>query len=341
MIRKTRLRTWLLLTGAVACAVAATTAWTIPSTPAVAAASHRTAARVSSGQDWCQPLKVYLPKPGFQPLRASDSDLRANGFPARPPASQPGALADWKAVVEHARNFLPPHPVCGTTTRSTLYSARWAGHMVPKGNYQNSDIVKTQAQWTQPSVPGNPNYTDFNNAPDASFWDGIGAFHDILQAGCDSIATKTPDYKCWTEDYPGHFIWEGPPVAPGDLMFTSVEYLGGNVTHYYLENETTGQAVSFDNATPNIELDTADFINERVNFPNNGYYLPDYGGTYMSRNTFWQANNTVHELTTDNDLVIMTSNCQSNGTVLSDPSGVSSGGFFLTWEHGSPYTNSC
>jgi hypothetical protein len=292
-------------------------------------------AQAGAGQNWCKPLKVFLPKPGFRPLRASDSQLRANGFPARPPASQPGALAVWKRVAGHARHFSVPHPVCGTTRHSVIYTGIWAGHVVPKADYSNSTFVQTESQWTQPSVPGNSGYTNYQDAPDASFWDGIG-ISDLIQAGCDSIATKSPSYKCWTEDYPQGTIWEGPAAAPGDLMYSFVSYLGGNVTYYLLENESTGGAEAFDNATPYVGSNAANFINERIE----GYYLPNFDVTYMSDNYFWQSNNTEHELTTNNNLYIMTSNCESSGTVLSDPGGVSGGAFFVTWEHSSPVDNS-
>jgi hypothetical protein len=201
---------------------------------------------------------------------------------------------------------------------------------------QISTSFKTQTEWTQPSVPGDSGYTNYQTAPDASFWGGIGV-DDLLQAGCDSIATKSQQYRCWTEDYPENTIWEGPAAAPNDLMYSLVDYLGGNVTYYYLENVTTGEAQSFDNASPDVGSNAANFINERLN----GLYLPNFGSTYMSDNYFWQSNNTEHELTRTNNLIIMTSNCKSSGTVLSDPGGVSNGAFWIYWEHSSPYNNTC
>jgi hypothetical protein len=290
----------------------------------------------ASARQWCDPLKVFLPEPGFKPLLASAGQLRANGFPPRPPASAPGALASWEKAVASVKHFSVPDPVCGTNKHIGVYSANWAGHVVPKADYSNSTFVQTQSQWTQVSVPGNSSYTNYQNAPDASFWDGIGISY-LIQAGCDSIATKSPQYRCWTEDLPQNTIWEGPATAPGDLMYSLVSYLGGNVTYYFLENETTGIAESFDNSTPYVGSNAANFINERLN----DLYLPNYESTYMSDNYFWQSNNTVHELTTKNNIWIMTSNCQSNGTVLSDPGPVSGGAFFLYFEHSSPYTNSC
>jgi hypothetical protein len=304
-----------------------------------ASADHASAGRtahVSAGRKWCDPIKVFLPKPGFKPLAASDAQLRSNGFPARPPASNRQAVAEWKNVVEHAKHFSVPHPICGNIKHSVIYTGIWAGHVVPKADYSNSTFVQTQSQWTQPSVPGNSNYPHWQSAPDASFWDGIG-ISDLIQAGCDSLASSTPTYKCWTEDYPQNTIWEGPAAHPGDLMYSLVSYLGGNVTYYLLENETTGGAESFDNATPYVGSNAANFINERVG----GLYLPNFDVTYMSDNEFWQSNNTAHGLTTTNNLYKMTSNCQSNGTVLSAPGSVSSNAFFVYWYHSSPYNNSC
>ncbi len=293
-------------------------------------------ATAAAGHQWCDPLKVFLPKASFRPLRASAAQLKANGFPARPPTSDPGALAEWKQIVEHAKHFTVPHPVCGTTKHSDIYNGYWAGHLVPKSDYSDSSVVQTEAQWTQPSVPGDSNYPNWQTAPDTSFWDGIG-LATLMQAGCDSIASSTPTYKCWTEDYPQNTIWEGPAAHPGDLMLSEVSYLGGNITYYLLENETAGTAESFDNATPDVGSNSADFINERIG----GRYLPKFGTVRMSGNKFWQANNTEHDLTTTNVRYDMTSNCKSSGTPLVNTGSVSGGAFSLTWESASPFTNGC
>jgi hypothetical protein len=296
--------------------------------------THESAA--VSGHKWCDPLKVFLPKPGFKPLLASGAQLRANGFPSRPSAADPTALADWERAVAHAKHFSAPHPVCGTVRHTTSYNGIWAAHIVPKSDYSNSDFVQTESQWTQPSVPANSSYTNYQDAPDASFWNGIG-ISDLIQAGCDSITLKSATYKCWTEDYPEGTIWEGPAPAPGDLMFSEVSYLGGDETYYYLENEYTGNAESFTNASPDVGSNAANFVNERLS----GLYLPNYDTVYMSDNTFWQANNTEHTLTTTNNVEVMTSNCKSSGTVLASVGSVSSGAFFFNWNASSPYKNGC
>ncbi len=300
------------------------------------AAPAVSAARAASRQ-WCDPVKVYLPKAGFQPLHASAAQLAANGFPARPPASDGAAMASWKQLAEHARHFSAPHPVC-SSFRHTLYTGIWAGREVPKQDYSNSRIVQTQAQWTQSAVPGNRKYPSWRTAPDASFWDGInGATKNLIQSGCDSFASKTPTYKCWTEDYPLGTIWEGPAAHPNDLMFTQVAYLGGGITHFVIENETRGTEQSFDNKTPDLASAAAAFITERVG----KLYLPDFKATFMSDNRFWQANNTVHSLGKKNFEVIMKSNCKASGVTLAEPGQVIKGGFVITWKASGPVSNTC
>jgi hypothetical protein len=293
----------------------------------------------------CAPVKVFLPRAGFTPLAASNAQLEANGYPRRPPASNRKALALWTGVVGHARYFGVPHPVCSNTKHSIIYNRKWAGHVVPKADYGNQLITLSESEWVQPSVPANSNYTNYQTAPGASFWTGMSNDSSILQAGCDTIATSTVQYRCWTEDYPQGTVYEGPIVTPGDTVFVYVEYCGvysipncgQGQTHYYIENVTSGHAQSFINSSPYVAEANADYINERLN----GLYLPNFGSILQWDNNFWQTN-TQHSLTTTNDRYDMTSNCLSTGTILSEPTSVDSyAQFHQNWYNASPYSNSC
>lgn len=46
------------------------------------------------------------PSPGFNPLTATNAELRANGFPERPPGPVPKW---WLNAVEHAHHWVYPH----------------------------------------------------------------------------------------------------------------------------------------------------------------------------------------------------------------------------------------
>ncbi len=211
--------------------------------------------------------------------------------------------------------------------------------MVPNSNYSGDHFTWSEGTWIQPSVPGNANYADVNwqSSPDASFWTGIGV-SSLVQAGVDSIATTDPQYRFWTEDYPNSTVWEGPAISPGDSAYVYAEYISSNDCYYFLEDITTGQYQPFNNSCPYDGYAAANFINERVN----GLYLPDFGTHATSGNYFGDSSNTYGLSSSNNTINIMTSNCLSSGTVLSQPSGVATDTSYNNeWYASSPYTNGC
>lgn len=290
-----------------------------------------------TSNDWCKPLRVFPPAPHLHPLTASAAQLRASGFPSRPPASDRKAFARWQAVVSHAKHYETPHPICGITSHTSYYWGFWAGHVVPRSDYGGSYITQVESEWVQPKVNGDANYTNYQDAPDTSYWAGMGA-SDLIQAGADSINTSTPQYRFWTEDWPAqNTIWEGPVIRPTDTAYVDVTYDGNNQATYFLENMTTGAYQSFTNAAPDVGNGYADYINERVN----NLYLPETGSVYVSDNYFWQANGSFNQLTPGrDDVIVMTSNCTSSGTVLSQPGNLASdGSFYQQWENRKPYSD--
>jgi hypothetical protein len=52
-----------------------------------------------------------VPAPGFNPLTASNAELKANGFPPRPPVGDPVALKGWKTAMEHSKKAVISAPV--------------------------------------------------------------------------------------------------------------------------------------------------------------------------------------------------------------------------------------
>jgi hypothetical protein len=291
---------------------------------------------VASSHLWYEPIKVYHQvAAGFNPFTATNTQLLANGLPPRPPGSNPGATATWETAIKHAKHYSAPDPIPSSTYHTLEYSGNWAGHIVPNSDYGNVHFIWSESSWTQPAVSGNSNYTNYQDAPDASFWTGIGVT-SLIQAGADSISTSTPQYRFWTEDYPEASVWEGPIIRPGDTAFVEVYYNGNNTSYYFLENESTNSYQSFTNSSPDLGWRAANFINERVN----GLYLPNFGSTNIYGNYFGDTSNS-YQLTPTNNIMFMTSNCQSTGALLSDPSGVDgSGDFSQNWKSSSPYCNS-
>jgi hypothetical protein len=235
-----------------------------------------------------------------------------------------------------------PHPVCGTTKRALayIYGGRWAGDAAPAAANGLSKITGSESVWTQPKVGNNSKYTNYNDAPTASLWTGIGVYNgnSEVQAGCDSISISTAVYKCWTEDLPQGLVWEGPSVRPGQQMFVSVQYSAGGEAEYYFENLTTGTAQSIVHNAPNVNFGAANFILERAD----GLYLPNFG-TISQDDNFFTSNGTTYDglVSGKNDVFRMTSNCESSGTMLSNPGPVddSVNGFTQNTYASSPYCN--
>lgn len=264
----------------------------------------------------CKPLKVFLPSAGFKPLTASASQLRSEGFPPRPPQSDKLALREWTAAMSRPLHFPTPNSVCSSTKHSVIPSGNWAGHEVPESDY-GSPIVYTTSEWVQPAVAGNSSYSNYQTAPDASFWTGTGLV-DIIQAGCDSISTATAQYRCWTEDYPEGTDWEGPVVRPGQTVYVYDDYEGSNEAFYFFENITTGATQSFTNAAPYVGLGSADYINEVL-----GPYLPNFGRVSVTENTFGLQNGSGEVLGPNNIYQMV----GSGGNVMSSPSFLSGSNF--------------
>ncbi len=306
--------------------------------PSVGAVAHR--GYDAAANAFCQPVQTYAqPAANFDPTTASVAQLRANGFPPRPPAGNDAATQLWETMVTGAVTYVAPDPTCGTNTHAAVYTGNWAGHVVPNSNYSGEHFTWSEGTWTQPSVPGNSTYSDsdWQSAPDASFWTGVGV-SSIEQAGADSIATTDPTYKFWTEDYPNNTVWEGPSISPGDAADVYVEYISSSDCYYFLEDNSTGKYSSFDNSCPYDGYGAANWINERMN----GLYLPNFGEHATGGNYFGDNSNTYGLSPTNNDRYIMTSTCLSTGTVLSEPTAVQTDTTYNNeWYAGSPYSNAC
>ena len=208
----------------------------------------------------------------------------------------------------------------------------WSGYVVPQSDYDKDSITATESTWVQPAVketPGAPTSTDYHAAPDASFWTGTGT-SNVIQAGCDSIATETPQYRCWTEDYPEGTHWEGPTISPGDSIYVNVNYIGANIADYFIEDETTGVASAFANPVPDVGLDSADFAAEAPGIAT-GFYLPNYGTVPVSGNVFTVESNalsyTDYQLSSGNGTADEIYD-EDSGDILSAPTPVASDGSF-------------
>jgi hypothetical protein len=211
---------------------------------------------------------------------------------------------------------------------------------MPYTDFGDGNMTFSEATWTQPSVPGNSSYTNYQDAPDSSFWTGLGLDY-LIQAGADSISTAAPTYKFWVEDYPNGTNWEAnPPISAGNVAFVDVSYQGSNETYFFLENETTYTYTSVPLATPYVGNHSGEFINEQVGCSATGclYYLPDYGSTTFSTCNATAGGITYPLQSTNNNVYNMTSNGGAGGTLLVDTGTVnnSSDSFVVTWKNAGP-----
>jgi hypothetical protein len=268
-------------------------------------------------------IAAHPPIPGFDPIYATGPELEANGFPQRPPADEPQALAQWERAVSAATSYSNPDPVQGSMQHAT--SLNWAGHVVSNSLHGGVHFTTSAAFWTQPAVPADGQYTNYNDAPDASFWDGIGASY-LIQAGADSISTQQAQYKFWTEDYPANTVWEGPAIRPGDEAYSSVTYNGNNTAFYFLEDVTTGSYQSFTNSAPYVGYSAANFINERVG----SHFLPNFGSAYFHAAQYGVSGGSIWTLTTSNtryDMYTAGGTLESSGGSVDDLHAA----FTVTW----------
>lgn len=311
--------------------------------PATALADHAAhVANSAAGNRGCTReglVKVFRPQSGFNPLHASAAQLQRNGFPPRPGVNAPEVLIKaWSNAVSHAKYFTTPHPVCGSAHNYTPeYSGNWSGQTASNFDYNGMSFQSTVSSWVQPKVGNNAKYSNYNQAPTASLWTGLGDNSGIIQAGCSSISISSAIYKCWTEDYPQSEVWEGPDVHKNDTMYVQVRRIsaGGNAS-YYMEDVSTGEVQSFENNAPYYDGTIADFIAERIE----PYYMPNFGTTSTTGNGFEDWNNNWHSLTAGhNELWTMTSNCSSTGIVLAKPSALTGSNFDQQTFASSPVCN--
>jgi hypothetical protein len=136
---------------------------------------------------------------------ASNAQLQAVGLPPRPVGNS-DALAAWQTAMTDAKTYEAPDPICSTNQHSPVYTGIWAGHVAPNTDFGSVNLTWSQSQWVQPAVSGNSSYPLWKDAPDTSFWTGLGV-GSLIQAGADSISSSTPTYRFWTQDFPQNTTW--------------------------------------------------------------------------------------------------------------------------------------
>jgi hypothetical protein len=286
----------------------------------------------------CAPTVVQSLPSGFDPLNATDAQLEAAGLPPRQP--DPG----WLDAMEHLKQVVPGTVGCNPLpVRHDYVSDNWAGHVVPHCNVSCSTyFTHSSADWIQPTVPS----TNDNPTPYESVWVGTGN-NDLIQTGCDSVASNPAQYNCWYEDYPEAAYSFGPSISPGDQIYAYEQYHSNNGTaYYYIENVTTGQAQGVTEPAPYDGNSAANFILELtcVCSNNKGVYLPAFsspgnGNKYLTWNA-WYGDDSNSWALNSHSTQIWGIYANSNGTgLLAEPGTMGSNNSFWNYWYGSGPVN--
>ena len=250
---------------------------------------------------------VEAPPPGFDPRKATLSDLMKYGIPARPdPAKFPKGARIWDRILSRAHQMVVPVLKPRPEIKRSLYtppakgsatdtSSNWSGGVLFNGG--PFDFV--YGEWTVPSVnpPGWPNPSSGNGEWWSVAWVGIDGWNsgDVLQAGTAQHVSLnnwnlTTEYFAWYEWFPDNWIEiTNFPIRPGDTVAVSVQYLGiqnnsgqGLAT---LSNLITGQSTTLSFQAPTgttLQGNCAEWILERPQINGSLATLPEYGQVAFS-----------------------------------------------------------
>lgn len=215
---------------------------------------------------------------GFNPLIASNEDLKQYGYPQRP--SDPAKLQYWKQVIQNAKEFVTPtfkirEPQNVGQPSSSLFSGNvaggqsinWAGYVA-----KSSSVTSAIGQWAIPNVSVGP-YSN-QNLYYSSTWVGIGGVNtgNLIQAGTEQDFNEnllSATYYPWFEILPAsQSEITNFPIQPGHTFYVDVEYssINGGTVQFFLEDITTGQYTSFSKVNQSSYYDgsTAEWITERT-----------------------------------------------------------------------------
>ncbi|RIV26417.1 hypothetical protein D2Q93_04405 [Alicyclobacillaceae bacterium I2511] len=240
-------------------------------------------------------VAVHIPSSGFNPLTATNGELKAHGFPTKP--TNPSLLSAWKTAMEHSKRFIIPtfksvisthHYTTNQSTASgSASSHNWSGYYAYNG-YNYNGYTDVRATWTVPNAttggPGGPNYQY------SCTWVGIGGNGnpDLIQMGTEADLTITlrtyvmfPNYYPWFEilpKYPYQQDLTNMVISAGDKMYADVSY-SNSTAYFYLVDETTNVAVSFSDSGDSSDYNgsTAEWIVERTEENNSYPHLTDFG----------------------------------------------------------------
>ena len=285
----------------------------------------------------------------FDPLAATNSQLKKYGFPKRPTDKK--GLSQWESVMKHAKHnitskltsepAITPDAIIGGGGVGTLYSNNWTGYITKSSLNGGVSYSEVNAEMNVPKDP----YVGTSDA-DPCFWVGLGGWNtsNLIQAGFDVAALNQDagladtQYEFWIEDYtypyPSNYNYKpryktSPSIKATDEVYVDVIYdQSSKSTTFFLEDITQDSFQSYTMSTPYYDGSTADFICEATG--------PVYKNFYFTPACTFK----FCQLSYDNGMyegelgeygynsIDMTTTGNSSGTRIAYPSSVSNGDQF-------------
>jgi hypothetical protein len=253
---------------------------------------------------------AYPPPPaGFDPLQAAAAELRAYGFPPRPPGARSRRAYDgWARMVSSAKIWVSPRLVpapvhhvpmkpgrAAQPSGNMAYSTNWSGTVLTTGaNSLGSSSLYTL--WGEFNVPiGQQAFNVCSGTVYSSIWIGMDGYNggaDIVQSGTESDAecnggVTVADYYAWYEWFPNNTIEiQNFPISPGDDIGVQAGVSNPTTAAIFMTNETTNQYFAVQMNAPNgIKFigNSAEWIVERPEVNKATSNLANYV-------TDWQSN---------------------------------------------------
>ena len=273
-------------------------------------------------------VRLCPPAPkDFDPLTATEEDLRRHGLPLRPdPQTQPGMAALWERKARRYRNFEHLEPQFEPATATTPVTAAAS----PAGTFELSSYESSGYELDSFSAPFTALFVtwtvpDLKYTPSPPFGPDPNLFRTFVtlgsvQGGLDVHVLMTVDStnavtsQLWAE-FVGNI---NLPVSPGDVISGSLclNAQPPGTGAYFFVNETSGQTMSFPVTT---ELPPATFILAGVSRAGNFQQVPlpalaQFGVVYFDEISAYTT--TGPRSLTSGDAVTMT---DQNGNALARP----------------------
>jgi hypothetical protein len=210
------------------------------------------------------------PPAGFDPVHATDAELKAYAMPPRPnPTTHPREYGNWKRAM-----LLVKTREIGEVTLTGRYHgpAAITGHHT---DASRGNTINTSGNWS--GFVNLNGLTSYNTSSSYSFitsdfvipvvkkivcnsqwvvssqWVGIDGYSnaDVLQAGTEADAYCNPtfgpstSYYAWFEWYPYNEVRSSVQVSPGDDMYVNVWDTSPTTGYAYIENQNTGVAQEY------------------------------------------------------------------------------------------------